>query len=232
MNELALFAGAGGGILGGKLLGWRTIGAVESDPFAIAVLQARQRDGSLESFPFWPDIRTFDARPLRGLVDVVSAGFPCQSYSSASRGRTVADDLWPEARRVVADAAPWIVFAENTQRRAIDRAADDLEEMGYSVLCMSLSASDLGADHIRKRYWLLAHSDLHGELLKSLDAEMAELPSIRPSVWETEPYEPRVANGVADRMDRIDAIGNGQVPLVAAAAFAGLVQAHADRIRR
>jgi len=25
MNELALFAGAGGGILGGKLLGWRNM---------------------------------------------------------------------------------------------------------------------------------------------------------------------------------------------------------------
>jgi hypothetical protein len=29
MNELALFAGAGGGILGGHLLGWRTVCAVE-----------------------------------------------------------------------------------------------------------------------------------------------------------------------------------------------------------
>jgi len=34
LNELALFAGAGGGILGGKLLGWRTVCAVEWDPYA------------------------------------------------------------------------------------------------------------------------------------------------------------------------------------------------------
>lgn len=32
MNELALFAGAGGGILGGKLLGWRTVCAAYLNP--------------------------------------------------------------------------------------------------------------------------------------------------------------------------------------------------------
>ena len=37
MNELALFAGAGGGILGGKLLGWRTVCAVEIDEYARSV---------------------------------------------------------------------------------------------------------------------------------------------------------------------------------------------------
>jgi site-specific DNA-cytosine methylase len=44
VNELALFAGAGGGILGGKLLGWRTVCAVELDPYARRVLLARQAD--------------------------------------------------------------------------------------------------------------------------------------------------------------------------------------------
>jgi DNA (cytosine-5)-methyltransferase 1 len=41
MNELALFAGAGGGIIGGKLLGWRTVCAVEWDAYAASVLVAR-----------------------------------------------------------------------------------------------------------------------------------------------------------------------------------------------
>lgn len=56
MNELALFAGAGGGILGGKLLGWRTRCAVEIDAFARSVLLARQRDGMLDPFPIWDDV--------------------------------------------------------------------------------------------------------------------------------------------------------------------------------
>jgi DNA (cytosine-5)-methyltransferase 1 len=62
MNELALFAGAGGGILGGKLLGWRTVCAVEINPYARAILAERQNDGCLAPFPIWDDITTFDGR--------------------------------------------------------------------------------------------------------------------------------------------------------------------------
>lgn len=60
MNELALFAGIGGGILAGIELGWRTRCAVEIDPYARRALLARQLDGSLARFPIWDDIRTFD----------------------------------------------------------------------------------------------------------------------------------------------------------------------------
>lgn len=68
MRELALFAGAGGGILAGGMLGWRTVCAVEIEPYARAVLEARQADGSLHSFPVHDDVRTFDGRPWRGRV--------------------------------------------------------------------------------------------------------------------------------------------------------------------
>jgi DNA (cytosine-5)-methyltransferase 1 len=86
MNELALFAGAGGGILGGKLLGWRTVCAVEREPYAASVLVARQNDGLLAPFPVWDDVCTFDGKPWRGIVDVVSGGFPCQDISAAGKG--------------------------------------------------------------------------------------------------------------------------------------------------
>ena len=86
MNELALFAGAGGGILGGKLLGWRTVCAVEWEPYPASVLCARQNDGFLPPFPIWDDVQTFDGKPWRGLVDVVSGGFPCQDISAAGGG--------------------------------------------------------------------------------------------------------------------------------------------------
>ena len=219
MNELALFAGAGGGILGGHLLGWRTICAVEWEPYAASVLAARQNDGLLPPFPIWDDVQSFDGRPWRGCVDVVSGGFPCQAYSSASRGRVVADDLWPEMRRIVADVAPWYVFAENVNRRAIDRAADDLEEMGYSVRCVEVSASDVGADHIRGRCWLLAHADDDCKLLRPVNAEAPKLQSLAESIWSGQPGCLRVPDGVAARVDRLKAIGNGQVPLCAATAW-------------
>lgn len=56
MNELHLFSGVGGGILAGQLLGHRTVCAVEWEPYAQAVLVARQNDGSLPPFPIWDDV--------------------------------------------------------------------------------------------------------------------------------------------------------------------------------
>jgi len=93
MNELALFAGAGGGILGGKLLGWRTVCAVERDAHAAAVLVQRQNDGCLEPFPVWSDVETFDGRSWRGCIDVVSGGFPCQDISLAKIGNGQMPDV-------------------------------------------------------------------------------------------------------------------------------------------
>jgi DNA (cytosine-5)-methyltransferase 1 len=219
MNELALFAGAGGGILGGLLVGWRTVCAVEWSDYPASVLCARQDDGCLAPFPVWDDIRTFDGLPWRGAVDVVSGGFPCQVNSTAARGNNTAEDLWPEMRRVVADVAPWCVWAENVTKRAIDHAADDLEALGYRTKAIRLSAADVGADHLRGRYWLLAYADSHRELLRAKYAEMARLPCLPSSVWASDPGGTRVADGVAARMDRIEATGNGQLPSVAALAF-------------
>ena len=84
LRELALFAGAGGGILAGKLLGWRTVCAVEWNPAASTILAMRQNDGSLPAFPIWTDVQTFKGKPWRGRVDVVSGGFPCQDISIAN----------------------------------------------------------------------------------------------------------------------------------------------------
>lgn len=224
MNELALFAGAGGGLLASRLLGHRTICAVEWDAYAASVLVARQNDGALPPFPIWDDVRTFDGRPWRHIVDIVSGGFPCQAYSTAASGRNVADDLWPEMRRIVADVAPRYVFAENVSKRAIDRAADDCEEMGYQTRCLSLSAKDLGGDHIRERHWLLAYAYMHGELRGTEHAEMAVRQSVHQRVWLTEPDESRVSDGMANRVERLIATGNGQVPAVAAAAWAVLTK--------
>ena len=110
MNELALFAGAGGGIYGGAILGWRTVCAVEFNAFCASVLMERQNDGSLSPFPVWDDVRTFDGCPWRGLVDVISGGFPCQDISSCNpRGRGVAggakSGLWAEMARIIGEVS-------------------------------------------------------------------------------------------------------------------------------
>jgi DNA (cytosine-5)-methyltransferase 1 len=127
--------------------------------------------------------------------------------------------------RVVADVAPRAVYAENVAKKAIDKAADDLESLGYAVRCVALSASDLGGDHVRERYWLLAHAHMHSELRSALDAEVAVRSSFYPGVWQAEPDEPRIPDGLANRLERLTATGNGQVPIVAATAWRILTEA-------
>ena len=224
MKAIDLFAGAGGGLLASHLLGWKTVCAVELDWYSRCILTQRQNDGLLHPFPIWDDIRSFDGRAWRGVVDVVSGGFPCQAFSTAASGRNNADDLWPEMRRVVADVAPGYVFAENVSKDAINNAANDLDEMGYEVRCTQLSAKDMGADHIRERFWLLAHANMRSKLRSPIDAKVGLMPGIRSSVWETYPDESRMDDGLAYRMDRLKATGNGQVPIVAATAFLVLLE--------
>ncbi|HET8792097.1 MAG TPA: DNA cytosine methyltransferase [Modicisalibacter sp.] len=222
MNELSLFTGVGGGLLGTSLLGLRTICAVENHPHAIDALMQRQDDGILEPFPIWDNICTFDGLPWRGRAPFVSAGFPCQAFSTAASGQNVSDDLWPETRRIVADVAAWYVFAENVSKRAIDTAADDLEQMGYQTRAISLGAADLGGDHVRTRYWLLAYADDKSELQRCINAEMAGSAGLCGGVWQAEPDESGVDDGLSGRVDRYRATGNGQIPIVAAAALHAL----------
>ena len=120
MNELALFAGVGGGILGGHLLGWRTVCAVEYEPYPAGVLCARQNDGVLAPFPIWDDVRTFDGRPWRGIVDVVSGGFPCQDISVAGKGAGLAgarSGLWGQMARIIGEVRPRFSFVETTTEK-------------------------------------------------------------------------------------------------------------------
>jgi DNA (cytosine-5)-methyltransferase 1 len=226
MNELALFAGAGGGLLASTLLGHNIVCAVERDEYCIEVLCQRQNERtSFGVFPIWGDICTFDGRAWNGTVDLVSGGFPCQAFSSAARGRNIAEkNLWGEMRRVIREVQPKLVFAENVSEKAILQAQADLLEDGYKSRFIKLSAKDVGADHERDRFWLLAYTDNYCKLLSTKYAEAQELPKLRNGVWETFPDELRVPYGVPFRMDRLKALGNAQVPRVAAAAWTLLSQ--------
>ena len=171
-----LFAGAGGGILADLLLGHRPIGAVEIEPYARQVLLCRQADGSLPQFPVWDDVRSFSidndaTRPfierLRGIREqlCISGGFPCQDISSAGKGEGISGErsgLWKEFARIVREVRPRYVFLENSNllvRRGLDVVLSDVAEMRYSLAWGIVSAADVGAPHLRKRFWGLAISD-------------------------------------------------------------------------
>ena len=259
MNELALFAGAGGGILGGGLFGWRTVCAVEWEQYPASVLCARQNDGFLPPFPIWDDVQTFDGKPWQGIVDVVSGGFPCQDISAAGKGAGIDGErsgMWRHMARIIHEVRPRYVFVENSPMltsRGLGTVLGDLAAMGFDAAWGVLGAADVGANHQRDRIWIVAK--WRGQLphaqhvrigrweqqQKSIKKETRKISntnlpqccggSLSSGIyennsyacdscwWETEPTVGRVANGVADRVDRLKAIGNGQVPLCAATAF-------------
>lgn len=261
MHELALFAGAGGGILGGHLLGWRTVCAVERDAYAAQVLAQRQNDGALPAFPIWSDVCSFDGRPWRGLVDVVSGGFPCQDISAAGSGAGITgrrSGLWVEMARIISEVCPRLVFVENSPLlvgRGLVTVISDLADMGYDATWFRLSAADCGAPHQRDRLWLLANpnssrepqsaggqqdswmgakqrseavadacSRRRSEQAQGQIQQQGRAEAISPGIavdreWPAEPRLGRVVDGMAHRLDRLKALGNGQVPRVAATAF-------------
>jgi DNA (cytosine-5)-methyltransferase 1 len=270
LNELALFAGAGGGILGGHLLGWRTVCAVEWEPYAACVLAARQNDGILPSFPIWDDVQTFKGEPWRGIVDVISGGFPCTDISIAGNGAGIEGEqsgMWREMARIIGEVRPRYAFVENSPMlvtRGLERVLADLTSMGYDSRWGVISAADIGAKHKRERVWIVASSNSNkqyrrGKPQQSLNPSgekvhnessgicsevpkqeyvgNTESPRLTPCAerqgqrqswgasigssqwWETEPNVDRVVDGLASRVDRLKAIGNGQVPLCAATAW-------------
>lgn len=164
MNGLALCAGVGGMELGLHLaLGrnYRTVGYVEREAFAAATLVARMEDSAMDRAPIWDDLSSFDGRAMRGCVDVVSSGLPCQPYSVAGLQKADADSraLWPEFVRIVGECRPGLVFIENVPgfRKHFEPVWRELRDMGFEWAPPLLStASESGAIHIRERFFALA----------------------------------------------------------------------------
>ena len=236
MHELALFAGAGGGILGGHLLGWRTICAVEWDAYAASVLVARQNDGCLSPFPIWDDVQTFDGRPWRGRVDVISGGFPCQDISVAGKGEGITGErsgLWGQMRRIIGEVRPRFVFVENSPAltfRGLGRVLGDLAGLGYHSRYGVLGNYTAGGCSQGERIWIVANasnrvgwiapqiqagaSDPEGSSRRQFERAISACSS-REAHAECRRNPDELAAGV----DRLKAIGNGQVPAVAKLAW-------------
>ena len=229
MNELALFAGAGGGILGGKLLGWKTVCAVEKNHRCQRILLARQNDGSLPTFPIWDDISTFDGRPWRGIVDVVSGGFPCQDISNAGKKTGLCGNksgLWVEMARIICEVRPSYVILENSSTlfiRGLDKILLDLAKMGFDARWGVLGAFHAGLDHRRERAWVVAHACGHEQLqpkrnIVKLGRRSIDRRSAIDRVLASGGIL-RSDDGLAGRVDGLGAVGQGQVPAVVAVAW-------------
>jgi len=226
MRELSLFTGAGGGLLGTHLLGWEPCGYVEWNSYCQQVIAARINDGFLPVAPIFTDVREFvqsgAARQYRGIADVVSAGFPCQPYSATGKqqGHKSPKDMWPATRAVIREVMPKVAWLENVPRLIslgyLSVVLKDLAALGFDAKWGVLSAASAGAEHVRERLWICANANgsqpQRGELPSGAYQEHSNVGSGRG--WQAKSSMDRVAYGMANQLDRLEAIGNGQVPIV------------------
>jgi DNA (cytosine-5)-methyltransferase 1 len=210
MRILDLFAGIGGFSLAGHWMGWQTAAFVERDKFCQRVLAKnfgarafepsgdKKRDLTFEIWnfieendgaPIFDDIFDFSEKPFRGIVDIVTGGFPCQPFSAAGKRKGRADErhLFPEMLRVIREVKPRWVVAENVRGLlSIESGAvfaevvSSLEGEGYEVITFCVPASAVGAPHRRDRLWIVAsHADRVGKRaghreIQGSDGEISE----------------------------------------------------------
>jgi len=242
VKELSLFSGAGGGLLASKLLGWSTIGYVEINEYCQQILAQRIKDGILDEAPIFTDIRQFiqsgAAKQYRGFVDVVTGGFPCQPFSVAGKrkGREDKRNLWPETIEIIRQVRPSFVFLENVlglvRNPYFGTILGTLAESGYDCRWRILSCAEVGGPHRRDRVWIVAYTNYeYGKCRYEQSQSSSQWrgrfgdQDKKVTWWEIEPAVDRVVDGMAHRVDRLKALGNGQVPIVAATAWNLLTKA-------
>ena len=162
MKHLDLFSGIGGFALAAKWLGIETIQFVEIEPYAQKVLKK-----NFPGVPIHDDIKTFHANEFRG-IEFLTGGYPCQPFSIAGKQRGTEDDrhLWPEMLRVIREARPHWIIAENVTghiRLGLDEVLSDLESEAYSTRCFIIPACAINAPHRRDRVWIIAHANSQSE---------------------------------------------------------------------
>jgi DNA (cytosine-5)-methyltransferase 1 len=179
LNGLDLFSGIAGISL--ALKPWvRTVAYCESDRYAQSLLLSRMRTGEIDVAPIWDDVRTLRSNNFMStaLPDIIYGGFPCQDISVAGLGKGLEGErsslVFQIFRLLEETRAPW-VFLENVpaiRTRGAERVSKELASRGYDCRWTVVSAQEVGAPHIRKRWFLLAtHADRLRELQSGRSVE-------------------------------------------------------------
>ena len=185
LRELSLFSGYCGFTLGLRLAGLniRTVGYVDHEPYIQKLIAQRIKDGFLDDAPIFGDVKLFlsegYAASYQGLVDILTAGFPCQPHSTAGRRLGASDprNLWPELAECIGVVRPRSVLLENVPG-LIDGAdpyvavvLGDLARIGYDARWGLVPAAAVGAPHLRWRWWCLAYPADDGRRTRGWAAE-------------------------------------------------------------
>ena len=201
---------------------------VENDSFCNAVLRKHWPNAY-----FHEDIETFK---YAGRADLLTGGFPCQSFSQAGKRLGTADArwLWPEMYRVIRETSPKYIVAENVRGLlnieggvVFETVCTDLEDKGYEVQPFVIPACGKGAAHRRDRVWIIAH-DNSERREGSWTEEVCRKPSlsggedvgrITPLICRSDLPTPELCRGGDGISKRLDALGNAIVTAIAVEIF-------------
>ena len=231
MRVGSLFSGIGGFDLGLERAGMKIVWQVENDPFCRKVLAKHWPD-----VPCYGDIHDVGAHNLAE-VDVCVGGFPCQPVSVAGKRKGQDDErwLWPEFARILRELRPRYAVLENVPGLLIRGMGDvlgDLAALGYDAEWGIVSAASVGAPHLRKRIFIVAHAIGYSEgsahregsgrgFTGWQDEDIGQRHKVGSNAsdgsgqWAAEPEVDRVVDGLPNRVDRLKSLGNAIVPQVA-----------------
>lgn len=142
----------------------RTVAYVEIEAFAVANLVEKMEEGMLDAAPVWTDIKTFAAKPFQDRIHIITAGYPCQPFSSAGKrkGRKDPRHLWPVIRDIIEEIRPVLVICENVAghlKNGFPAVALDLAGLGYAIEAGLFTAAEVGAPHLRTRLFFVAYRE-------------------------------------------------------------------------
>jgi DNA (cytosine-5)-methyltransferase 1 len=237
LKVLDLFAGIGGFSLGlERTGGFETVAFCEIESFPQKILQQHWPE-----VPIYDDVRKLTAETIwrDGIApNVVTGGFPCQDISVAGNQLGISEKtrsgLWSECLRLTRELRPEYAVFENvtnllsgpSEKRGgwFSRILCDLASIGYDAEWHVIPASFVGAWHRRSRVWILAYRKKirsegratpplfqQSNLQKKLERGFEKWPG-RPNLPPSRFL--RKSNGVPNRMDRTEAIGNAVVPQI------------------
>ena len=219
MDFISFFAGIGGFDLGLERAGHTCVGQCEIDPFALRVLAKH-----------WPNVPRFgDIMELRPDeipdAELWCGGFPCQDVSSAGKQAGIRGErsgLFFNFMRLAAKVRPRFLLLENVEAlliRGMGEVLGTLAKCGYDAEWDVLRASRFGAAHRRKRVFIIAYAKsvrLPGRVFSCALPE--QLPRVGDTPYRftvTEPIGIGTNHGIPDYVDRVTALGNAIVPVVA-----------------
>lgn len=168
MKFLDLFSGIGGFRLGLEQHGHECIGFCEIDKYARQSYKAiHNTEGELE----YHDITTVTDdqwRELKGTVDIIAGGFPCQAFSIAGKRQGFEDEtrgtLFFEIMRAAKQIQPPILFLENVKGllnhdkgRTFRIILQAMDELGYDAEWQVLNSKDFGVPQNRERVFIIGH---------------------------------------------------------------------------